>query len=105
MMFLTMFLIICYNIDSIWKIGEVIMSDTFYIDSENGSEKCRVITTLYSKEYNHHYLVYEFVDQKSDDLYVSIFYPEEEILELFDVEGKELDDVIAVLENMDEEVD
>lgn len=74
------------------------MSDVFYLDTEDGSVSCHVLTTLYSLVYHHHYLVYEMENSK-DEVYVSIYEPGEEIRELIDVEGKELDDLVSFLES------
>ena len=75
------------------------MSDVFYLDTDDGSIVCHVIMTLYSKEYDHHYLVYEMENNADDEIYVSIYQPGEEIKELLDVKGEELDKVIEILES------
>ena len=54
------------------------MEDTFFLDTNEGSIECRVITNLYSEKRKKHYLVYEYVDEKNDDLYVSSYDPEDE---------------------------
>ena len=74
------------------------MSDVFYLDTDEGSVVCHVMTTLYSEVYKHHYLVYEMESVK-DEIFVSIFNREDGINELLDVEGKELEYVIAMLES------
>ena len=75
------------------------MPDIFYLDTDEGSFLCHVITTLYLKEYDHHYLVYDMDEKHKDSVFVSIYQPGEEIKELLDVEGEELEKVIQILES------
>lgn len=75
------------------------MEDTFFLDTDNGSVECRVITNLYSDKTKKHYLVYEYV--KSDDnLYVSSYDPDDESNTLNDVSEDELDEVMNLFEDM-----
>lgn len=75
------------------------MSDVFYLDMPGETLECHVITTLYSKVYDHHYLVYEMENSKEDEIFVSIYEPGDELKELCDVEGKELEDLLEILES------
>ncbi len=77
------------------------MEDTFFLDTNEGSIECRVITNLYSEKRKKHYLVYEYVDEKNDDLYVSSYDPEDETNTLNDVsDSDELREVTELFESM-----
>lgn len=63
---------------------------TFVLESDEGNIECRMITTLYSEEYQKNYLIYEY--QVNDgNIYVSSYDPNSEDPSLNDVtDQKEL---------------
>ena len=75
------------------------MEDTFFLDTDNGSIECRVITNLFSEKTKKHYLVYEYVNS-DDNLYVSSYDPDDESNTLNDVDEDELKEVIKLFEDM-----
>ncbi len=76
------------------------MPEEFYIDTEDGSKKCRIITSLYSEKRKHHYLIYEYIDEPSENIFVSIYNPDSETdNELEDVLGEELEEVKVLLDD------
>jgi len=76
------------------------MPEKFILDTDTGSEECRIITSLYSETRKKHYLIYEYVNQLSDDIYVSSYDPDcDEDYELCDVtDEEEINEVAALLE-------
>ena len=74
------------------------VSDLFYLDTDEGSIGCHVITTRYLDEYQHHYLIYE-MDGKPEEVFVSIYQPDDDMKVLLDVQEKELESVIQTLES------
>ena len=81
------------------------MPELFTLETDNGNVECRIITSLYSEEYKHHYLVYEYVNGPSDEIYVSIYNPDvEDDYELSDVVGDELEEVKKLLDSFEENV-
>ena len=67
------------------KIG-----DTFFLDEENKSEECKIITVIYKEETKKHYLIYEYTNNLSGDIFVSTFDPTDEEGTLQDVTEEEL---------------
>ncbi len=49
-------------------------NDTFILDTENGSEQCHIITTMYSEERKKYYVIYE-AENNTEDIYVSSYDP------------------------------
>ena len=47
------------------------MPETFFLDTENGSQECRIITSLYSETRKKHYLIYEYIDGPQEETYIS----------------------------------
>ena len=84
------------------------MPEKFFLDTENGSEECRIITSLYSEKRKKHYLIYQPIDKPTDDIFVSSFDPdsEEDEYDLLDVsDDEELEEVAQLLEEFYDEVD
>lgn len=74
-------------------------ANTFYLDTDEGTITCQIIADLYSEKYNKNYLVYEQVDNKSDELYVSSYQPDGKTDELKDVsDANEIEEVAKLLE-------
>ena len=73
------------------------MNDTFFLDTDTGSVECQVITSLYSEKMKKYYLVYEYVHNESDEVYVSSYDPEDESNTLNDVSLEELEEVTKLL--------
>ena len=73
------------------------MNDTFFLDTDTGSVECQVITSLYSEKTKKCYLVYEYVNDESDEMYVSAYDPADESNTLNDVSSEELEEVANLL--------
>lgn len=73
------------------------MNDTFFLDTDTGSVECQVITSFYSEKTKKYYLVYEYVNDESDEMYVSAYDPEDESNTLNDVSSEELEEVANLL--------
>ncbi|MBR1679406.1 MAG: DUF1292 domain-containing protein [Bacilli bacterium] len=83
------------------------MPEKFYLDTDEGSEECKIITSLYSEKRKKHYLIYQPVEKKTEEIYVSIYDPDsdEEDYELIDVvDEDELEEVASLLEEFYDEV-
>lgn len=77
------------------------MKDTFFLDTNEGSIECRVIANLYSEKRKKYYLVYEYVNKESEDLFVSSYEPEDETNTLNDInDPAELKEVTELFESM-----
>lgn len=63
--------------------------EDFYLDTENGSVKCHIITEVYDEETKKYYLIYEAEDDL-DNCYVSSIVPGN-LQELNDVTSEELE--------------
>lgn len=76
------------------------MPETFFLDTENGSQECRIITSLYSETRKKHYLIYEYIDGPQEEIYVSSYNPDdEEDDRLEDVTNEEeMQEIEALLE-------
>ncbi len=73
------------------------MKDTFFLDTEDGSQECRIITSLYSEDTNTHYLIYEAVDNSLGEIFVSSYDPNDETNTLYDVTEEQLKEVEELL--------
>lgn len=73
--------------------------ETFFLDTEDGSEECRIITSIFSESRNKYYLVYEYV-RPSEELFVSSYNPNDESGTLEDVNEEELEEVSKYLTEM-----
>lgn len=76
------------------------MPDKFTLETEEGTQECRIITSLYSETRNKHYLIYEDANKESDDVFVSSYDPDmDDDYELNDVsDNQELEEVAKLLE-------
>lgn len=77
------------------------MPEKFTLETDEGTRECRIITSLYSENRDRHYLIYEYTDMPSEDIFVSIYDPDsdEDDYELLDVtDDTELDEVARLLE-------
>ena len=84
------------------------MPEKFFLDTQEGSEECRIITSLYSEKRKKHYLIYQPVEKKTEDIYVSEYNPdsEEEEYDLIEVvDEEELEEVAKLLEEFYDEVE
>ncbi len=82
------------------------MPEKFILDTDEGSFECRILTSLYHEERKKHYLVYEYVDNSNDDIYVSEYDPdsEEDDYILNDVsDPQELEEVSKLFEEFMEQ--
>lgn len=77
--------------------------DRFYLDTEEGSIECQIITNIYSEERKKHYLIYEYVENESQYIYVSSYNPEDKEGNLNDVTNEqELEEITKFLEEFEE---
>lgn len=77
--------------------------DRFYLDTEEGIVECQIITKIYSEERKKHYLIYEYVENESQDIYVSSYNPEDKEGNLNDVTNEqELEEITKFLEEFEE---
>ena len=84
------------------------MPEKFFLDTEEGSEECKIITSLYSSKRKKHYLIYQPVEKKTEDIFVSEYDPdsEDEEYDLIEVvDEEELDEVAQLLEEFYDEVE
>ena len=84
------------------------MPEKFFLDTEEGSEECKIITSLYSEKRKKHYLIYQPVEKKTEDIFVSEYNPdsdEEEYNLIEVVDEEELDEVAQLLEEFYDEVE
>ena len=82
------------------------MPEKFILDTDEGSFECRILTSLYQEKKKKHYLVYEYVDNSNDDIYVSEYDPdsEEDDYILNDVsDPQELEEVSKLFEEFMEQ--
>ena len=82
------------------------MPEKFILDTDEGSFECRILTSLYHEGRKKHYLVYEYVDNSNDDIYVSEYDPdsEEDDYILNDVsDPQELEEVSKLVEEFMEQ--
>ena len=75
------------------------MQDTFYLETDEGTVECAVITTLFDEERKKNYVVYEYVNTKSEDIYVSSYDLDDETHTLEDVSEEEIKEIAALLES------
>jgi len=61
------------------------LEETFFLDTENGSRECQIITSMYSETRKKYYLIYEYVDSDTDEVFVSSYEPNDEEGTLNDV--------------------
>ena len=82
------------------------MPDIFYLETPEGTEECKIITSLYSEKRKKHYLIYQPVKKTNDDIFVSSYDPDsEEDYDLIDVrDEEELEEVAKLLEEFYDEV-
>lgn len=77
--------------------------DRFYLDTEEGSIECQIITNIYSEERKKHYLIYEYVENESQYIYISSYNPEDKEGNLNDVTNEqELEEITKFLEEFEE---
>lgn len=73
-------------------------NETFILDTDTGSEECRIITTMFSETRKKYYVIYEYVENPSD-IFVSSYDPTDEEGILEDVTAEdELKEIIEFLE-------
>jgi len=78
-------------------------NDTFFIDTEEESVLCRVITTMYQEKRKKYYVIYEYVDS-NEEVYVSSYDPNGEDDLLKDIEDEEeLKEIISFFEEFSED--
>lgn len=80
---------------------------TFILESETEKVECEVLYSLYSNEYQKHYLVYtdNSIDQEGDlNILISSYDPESTTYNLYDItDEEELSNISDQLEKMWEE--
>ena len=84
------------------------MPENFFLDTEEGTQECKIITSLYSETRKKHYLIYQPIEAVNDDIYVSAYDPdsEEDEYELEDVKDEEeIEEVASLLEAFYDEVE
>ena len=80
------------------------LDETFFLDTSDGSHECQVITSIYSETRNKYYLIYEYVDQDTEDIFVSSYDPNDEEALLKDItDEKELEEIASFLEEYEGE--
>lgn len=52
--------------------------ETFFLDTDDGSKECTVITTMYSESRKKYYVIYEYTDNENEDVFVSSYEPTDE---------------------------
>ena len=73
-------------------------NETFILDTDTGSEECRIITTMFSETRKKYYVIYEYVESPSD-IFVSSYDPTDEEGILEDVAAEdELKEITEFLE-------
>ncbi len=73
-------------------------NETFILDTDTGSEECRIITTMFSETRKKYYVIYEYVENPSD-IFVSSYDPTDEEGILEDVAAEdELKEITEFLE-------
>ncbi len=73
-------------------------NETFILDTDTGSEECRIITTMFSETRKKYYVIYEYVENPSD-IFVSSYDPTDEEGILEDVTAEdELKEITEFLE-------
>lgn len=83
------------------------MPENFFLDTDEGSEECRIITSLYSKTRQKHYLIYQPLNHETEEFYVSTYNPDldEDEYDLKSVtEEEELEEVAKLLQEFYDEV-
>ena len=84
------------------------MPEKFFLDTEDGSIECKIITSLYSEKRKKHYLIYQPEEQTNDDIFVSSYDPDidDEEYDLNDVnDEEEIEEVARLLEEFYDEVE
>ena len=77
--------------------------ETFFLDTEVGSRECQVITSVYSESRKKYYLIYEYIDNKSDEVFVSSYVPDDESGTLNDItDENELAEIADFLKDFEE---
>ena len=76
-------------------------NETFTLETEEGEQLCKVITTMYAEDRKKYYLVYEYVPENGD-IYVSYFDPDDEEGNLIEVTNeKELQEIAKFLSDFE----
>lgn len=77
--------------------------ETFFLDTESGSKECQVITSIYSETRKKYYLIYEYVEEESEEVFVSSYEPNDESGTLNDVtDERELAEIADFLKDYEE---
>ncbi len=77
--------------------------DKFFLDTEGKSIECQIITSLYDEKRKKHYIIYEYVNSPTDEVFVSSFDPEDKEGLLHDIiDEEELEEIKKFLEEYDE---
>ncbi len=80
------------------------IEETFFLDAEEGSKECKIITSMYSETRKKYYLIYEYVENKEEEIFVSSYEPNEEDGTLNDItDEKELEEITKFLEEFEAE--
>jgi len=80
------------------------IEETFFLDTEEGSKECKIITSMYSETRKKYYLIYEYVENKEEEIFVSSYEPNEEDGTLNDItDEKELEEITKFLEEFEAE--
>lgn len=78
--------------------------ETFYLETEEGSKECKIITSMYSETRKKYYLIYEYVESDTEEIYVSSYEPDKEDGILKDIEDEqELQEITKFLEEFEGE--
>jgi len=78
--------------------------ETFFLETEEGSKECKIITSMYSETRKKYYLIYEYVEKLTDEIYVSSYEPDAEDGVLNDItDEKELEEITKFLEEFEGE--
>ncbi len=78
-------------------------NETFTLETEEGEQTCRVITSMYAEDRKKYYLIYEYVPENGD-IYVSSFDPDDEEGNLMNVtDEKELESIAKFLKEFEVE--
>ena len=78
--------------------------DVFFLDTEEGSQECKIITTIYSESRKKYYVIYEYVNNKGDEIFASSYDPSDEDGILYDItDEKELKEIETFLKEYEDE--
>jgi len=79
------------------------LEETFFLDTEDGSQECKVITSIYSETRKKYYLIYEPVLNTSEDVFVSSYQPDDENGTLEDVTNEEeMQEIMSFLQDYED---